>query len=67
MSIAGTITVSDNGIGMNDVALERELGTIAHSSSQEAKLAEMTDGEGDAISSGSLAWVSIPASWWPIT
>lgn len=45
---AGTITVSDNGIGMNDVALERELGTIAHSSSQEAKLAEMTDGEGDA-------------------
>ena len=28
-----TITVSDNGIGMDAEALERDLGTIAHSSS----------------------------------
>ena len=35
-----TITVSDNGIGMDAEALERDLGTIAHSSSLEAKLSE---------------------------
>lgn len=64
---AGTITVSDNGIGMNDVALERELGTIAHSSSQEAKLAEMTDGEGDADIIGQFGVGFYSSSWWPIT
>lgn len=35
-----TITVSPNGIGMDAEALERDLGTIAHSSSLEAKLSE---------------------------
>ena len=35
-----TITVSDNGIGMDAEARERDLGTIAHSSSLEAKLSE---------------------------
>lgn len=45
---AGTITISDNGIGMSEEALERELGTIAHSSSQEAKLAEMERAGSDA-------------------
>lgn len=34
---ARTITVSDNGIGMSAEALERDLGTIAHSSSLEMK------------------------------
>ncbi len=34
---ARTITVSDNGIGMDDAALESNLGTIAHSGSLEFK------------------------------
>jgi len=34
---ARTITVSDSGIGMNDEELEKNLGTIAHSGSQEFK------------------------------
>ena len=34
---ARTITVSDNGIGMDDAALETNLGTIAHSGSLEFK------------------------------
>lgn len=37
---ARTITVSDNGIGMTEAELEKNLGTIAHSDSQEFKLAE---------------------------
>ena len=34
---ARTITVSDSGIGMNEEELEKNLGTIAHSGSQEFK------------------------------
>ena len=34
---ARTLTVSDNGIGMNADELERNLGTIAHSGSEEFK------------------------------
>ena len=37
---ARTITVSDNGIGMTDDELEKNLGTIAHSDSLEFKMAE---------------------------
>ena len=37
---ARTITVSDNGIGMTDEELEKNLGTIAHSDSLEFKTAE---------------------------
>ncbi|MGI6591006.1 MAG: molecular chaperone HtpG [Eggerthellaceae bacterium] len=37
---ARTITVSDNGIGMTADELEKNLGTIAHSDSQEFKQAE---------------------------
>lgn len=37
---ARTITVSDNGIGMTDAELEKNLGTIAHSDSLEFKTAE---------------------------
>jgi molecular chaperone HtpG len=35
---ARTVTVSDTGIGMNDEELEKNLGTIAHSGSQEFKV-----------------------------
>ena len=45
---ARTITVSDNGIGMTAEELERNLGTIAHSGSEEFK-AENADSQGDAI------------------
>ena len=37
---ARTITISDNGIGMNAEELEKNLGTIAHSDSLEFKMAE---------------------------
>ena len=36
---AGTLTISDNGIGMSEEELERNLGTIAHSGSEEFKQA----------------------------
>ena len=45
---ARTITVSDNGIGMTAEELERNLGTIAHSGSQEFK-AENAEHQGDAV------------------
>ncbi|MFW5921499.1 MAG: ATP-binding protein, partial [Polyangiales bacterium] len=32
---AGTLTIADNGIGMNAEELARDLGTVAHSGSQE--------------------------------
>ncbi len=35
-----TLTVSDHGIGMNDAELEKNLGTIAHSDSNEIKEAQ---------------------------
>ena len=40
---ARTITVSDNGIGMTDEELEKNLGTIAHSDSLEFKTGELED------------------------
>ena len=45
---ARTLTVSDNGIGMSAEELERNLGTIAHSGSQEFK-AENAESQGDAV------------------
>ena len=45
---ARTITVSDNGIGMTAEELEKNLGTIAHSGSQEFK-AENAESQGDAV------------------
>ena len=45
---ARTITVSDNGIGMTAEELERNLGTIAHSGSEEFKT-ENAESQGDAL------------------
>ena len=45
---ARTITVSDNGIGMTEAELERNLGTIAHSGSEEFKEAN-AESQGDAV------------------
>ena len=45
---ARTLTISDNGIGMTADELERNLGTIAHSGSQEFK-AENAESQGDAV------------------
>lgn len=40
---ARTLTVSDHGIGMNDKELEKNLGTIAHSDSNEIKEAQKAE------------------------
>ncbi|MBQ9690649.1 MAG: molecular chaperone HtpG [Eggerthellaceae bacterium] len=45
---ARTITISDTGIGMDKEALEKNLGTIAHSGSLDFKT-EHADAKGDAI------------------
>ena len=45
---ARTLTVSDNGIGMTADELEKNLGTIAHSGSEEFKAAN-ADKQGDAV------------------
>ena len=45
---ARTITVSDNGIGMTEVELEENLGTIAHSGSEACKEAN-AEAQGDAV------------------
>ncbi len=45
---ARTLTISDNGIGMTAEELEKNLGTIAHSGSQEFK-AENAESQGDAV------------------
>jgi molecular chaperone HtpG len=45
---ARTITISDNGIGMTAEELEKNLGTIAHSGSQEFK-AENADNQGEEV------------------
>lgn len=46
--VARTITVSDNGIGMTQDQLDRNLGTIAHSDSQEFKT-ENSDQQGGDV------------------
>ena len=45
---ARTLTISDNGIGMTAEGLEKNLGTIAHSGSEEFKAAN-ADKQGDAV------------------
>ncbi|MBQ9058726.1 MAG: molecular chaperone HtpG [Atopobiaceae bacterium] len=45
---ARTITVSDNGIGMTEAELDKNLGTIAHSGSEQFK-EENADHQGDDI------------------
>ena len=45
---ARTLTISDNGIGMTAEELEKNLGTIAHSGSEEFKTAN-ADKQGDAV------------------
>ena len=45
---ARTITVSDNGIGMTEAELEKNLGTIAHSGSEEFK-EQNAESQGDAV------------------
>ena len=45
---ARTITVSDNGIGMTADELEKNLGTIAHSGSEEFKAAN-AEAQGDSV------------------
>lgn len=45
---ARTITVADNGIGMTAEELDENLGTIAHSGSQEFKR-QNADAQGDAV------------------
>ena len=45
---ARTVTVSDNGIGMTAEELEKNLGTIAHSGSEEFKAAN-AEAQGDAV------------------
>ena len=45
---ARTLTISDNGIGMTAEELEKNLGTIAHSCSEEFKAAN-ADKQGDAV------------------
>ena len=46
--VARTITVSDNGIGMNQEQLDKNLGTIAHSDSQAFKT-ENSEDQGNAV------------------
>ena len=46
---ARTITVSDNGIGMDDAELEKNLGTIAHSDSFDFKAAQVAAGAAEEV------------------
>lgn len=55
---ARTITISDNGIGMTAEELERNLGTIAHSGSEEFKTENAEQQAPMLTSSASLAWAS---------
>ena len=57
-----TLTVSDNGIGMDKEDLENNLGVIASSGSYKFKTTPRTP-----TSSASSAWASTPPLWWRTT
>ena len=62
---ARTLTVSDNGIGMNDTDLEQNLGVIASSGTFQFRQELDKDAETDVI--GQFGVGFIPPSWWPTT
>lgn len=62
---ARTITISDNGIGMTAEELERNLGTIAHSGSEELRPRTPSSRAPMSTSSVSLAWASTRLLWSP--
>ena len=61
-----TLTVSDNGIGMDKEDLENNLGVIASSGSYKFKQ-EVGDDAKDTDVIGSSAWASTPPLWWRTT
>ena len=61
-----TLTVSDNGIGMDREDLENNLGVIASSGSFQFKQ-EVGDDAKDTDVMASSAWASTPPSWWRTT
>ena len=60
---ARTLTVSDNGIGMTAEDLERNLGTIAHSGSEEFKQENAESQGGDVDIIGQFGVASTLRSW----
>ena len=61
-----TLTVSDNGIGMDREDLENNLGVIASSGSYSSSRRWGTTPR-TPTSSASSAWASTPPSWWRTT
>lgn len=62
---ARTLTVSDNGIGMNDTDLEQNLGVIASSGTFSSVRSWIRTPR--ATLSASSVWASTLPSWWPTT